>query len=439
MRPLASDFNSGGPELSVDWLRMSPYPASGTFDSRVFDAGSGQSVNWGALTWNSATPSGTGIAMSVRTGNTPTPDGTWSAFTPIATSGGDIPGNTRYVQYRAVLSTTDPNLTPTLSEVTVNGAGDIPPTAVNDTKTVAEDSGATAIDVLANDTDTDGGPKTIASVTQPAHGTVAITGGGTGLTYSPTADYCNDGSPTDDFTYTLNGGSTATVHMTVSCLPDAPTITATDPASPANENNPKVIGTTGAGSPTQVKIYKAAACAGSPDVTGSVTDFTGSGIAVNVADDSSTPLSAKATSAVGDSPCSNTVTYIEDSTAPETAIDTHPSDPSASAAASFTFSGTDLGGSGVASFECQLDGGGFSACTSPQAYSSLADGSHTFEVRAIDQAGNPDPSPASFTWTVETTVPDTLIDSAAHGATNDSTPSFTFHSTKPGSSFECLG
>ena len=87
-----SDFNVGGPELSVDWLHLSPYPASGTFDSRVFDAGPGQSVDWGALSWNSATPSGTGLAISVRTGDTPAPDGTWSAFTPIATSGGDIPG-----------------------------------------------------------------------------------------------------------------------------------------------------------------------------------------------------------------------------------------------------------------------------------------------------------------------------------------------------------
>ena len=35
-----------------------------------------------------------------------------------------------------------------------------------------EDAGATAVAVLANDTDVDGGPKTIASVTQPANGTV---------------------------------------------------------------------------------------------------------------------------------------------------------------------------------------------------------------------------------------------------------------------------
>ncbi len=219
-----SDFNVGGPELSVDWLHLSPYPASGTFDSRVFDAGPGQSVDWGALSWNSVTPSGTGLAISVRTGDTPAPDGTWSAFTPIATSGGDVPGNSRYLQYRAALSTTDPNLTPTLSDVTVNGAGDIPPTAVNDTKTVAQGSGATAIDVLANDTDTDGGPKTIASATQPAHGTVAVAPDNLSLTYTPNPGYCNSDPPasTDDFTYTLNGGSTATVAVTVSCAADIP-------------------------------------------------------------------------------------------------------------------------------------------------------------------------------------------------------------------------
>ena len=52
------------------------------------------------------------------------------------------------------------------------------PTAVDDAATVAEDSGATAIDVLANDTDPDGGAKTIGSASDPANGTVVITGGG---------------------------------------------------------------------------------------------------------------------------------------------------------------------------------------------------------------------------------------------------------------------
>ena len=76
MRPIASDFNSGGSGVSVDWLRMSPYPASGTFQSRVFDAG--QSANWGGLGWNADTTADTSVALSVRTGNTPSPDGTWT-------------------------------------------------------------------------------------------------------------------------------------------------------------------------------------------------------------------------------------------------------------------------------------------------------------------------------------------------------------------------
>ena len=63
-------------------------------------------------------------------------------------------------------------------------ASNEPPTAVNDQKTVAEDSGATAIDVRANDTDPDGGPKTISSATQPAHGTVTVAADGSNLSYA---------------------------------------------------------------------------------------------------------------------------------------------------------------------------------------------------------------------------------------------------------------
>ena len=46
------------------------------------------------------------------------------------------------------------------------------PTAVDDGATVPEDSAASPIDVLANDTDVDGDPKTIASASDPANGTV---------------------------------------------------------------------------------------------------------------------------------------------------------------------------------------------------------------------------------------------------------------------------
>jgi len=124
--------------------------------------------------------------------------------------------------------------------MTVTGVDD-PPKAVADTKTVTEDDPAAAIDVLANDTDVDAGPaKSIESVTQPANGTVVITGGGTGLTYAPNANYCNQppGTAADTFSYKLKGGSTATVSVTVTCVDDNPTavndtktVTEDDPAT----------------------------------------------------------------------------------------------------------------------------------------------------------------------------------------------------------------
>jgi hypothetical protein len=129
-------------------------------------------------------------------------------------------------------SNAPPNIntsTPQSFAITVTAVDD-PPTAVDDPATVTEDDPATAIDVLANDTDPDGGPKLINSVTQPANGTVVITGGGTGLTYQPNPNYCNT-SP-DTFTYTLApGGSTANVNVTVTCVDDAPVVDLNGPAA----------------------------------------------------------------------------------------------------------------------------------------------------------------------------------------------------------------
>jgi hypothetical protein len=100
--------------------------------------------------------------------------------------------------------TLTPGSSSTTVTVTVTCVDD-PPVAVADAATVVEDSGANAINVLANDTDVDAGPKSVASVTQPANGAVAITGGGTGVSYTPNANYCNQppGTTLDTFTYTL--------------------------------------------------------------------------------------------------------------------------------------------------------------------------------------------------------------------------------------------
>ena len=101
-----------------------------------------------------------------------------------------------------------------------------PPVAVDDTPPlIAEDAAATAINVLGNDSDPDGDPLTIASVTQGAIGAVVITGGGSSLTYQPVPD----ANGIDTFTYTIQDGTgneaTATVNITVDPWNDAPSFT----------------------------------------------------------------------------------------------------------------------------------------------------------------------------------------------------------------------
>jgi hypothetical protein len=85
-----------------------------------------------------------------------------------------------------------------------------------------------------------------------------------------------------------------------------------------------------------------------------------------------------------------------DTTPPETIIDSGPSGTVKQKDATFSFSSSEPN----STFECKLDADAFSACVSPTRYTGLVSGSHTFEVRATDAAGNTDPIPASRTWTV---------------------------------------
>jgi hypothetical protein len=61
----------------------------------------------------------------------------------------------------------------------------------------------------------------------------------------------------------------------------------------------------------------------------------------------------------------------------------------------FTFSSTDPS----VTFECSVDAGAFSACTSPHTVPPLAPGGHTFGVRAVNSVGTPG-LPASSAFTV---------------------------------------
>lgn len=93
---------------------------------------------------------------------------------------------------------------------------------------------------------------------------------------------------------------------------------------------------------------------------------------------------------------STPVTFVVDTQGPDTTITDGPTGPVASTAATFAFTADEAD----STYECRLDGGPFAACTSPQRYSGLSEGRHTFEVRSIDAVENRDPSPAARTWSV---------------------------------------
>src|SRR5439155_1497850 len=91
-------------------------------------------------------------------------------------------------------------------------------------------------------------------------------------------------------------------------------------------------------------------------------------------------------------------TWAVDLTAPNTSIDSAPSDPSNDATPSFSFSATEPG----STFECRVDSGSWTGCTSPDTLSpALAEASHTFQVRAA--------TPASSTWVIDTGAPTVTI------------------------------
>ena len=83
---------------------------------------------------------------------------------------------------------------------------------------------------------------------------------------------------------------------------------------------------------------------------------------------------------------------------PTTTITDGPGASTTDPTPSFSFSSSES----ESSFECSLDSGAYSACSSPLTAPRLEDGSHTLSVRATDAAGNTDPTPVSRTFTVQT-------------------------------------
>jgi len=82
---------------------------------------------------------------------------------------------------------------------------------------------------------------------------------------------------------------------------------------------------------------------------------------------------------------------------PNTKITKGPKKKTSKHTARLVFRSTEPG----SSFACSLDGRAFKPCRSPKKYSNLKSGKRSFEVRAIDAAGNLDPTPAKLRWQIK--------------------------------------
>jgi hypothetical protein len=138
----------------------------------------------------------------------------------------------------------------TLNVTAVNDA----PVAVNDSTTVAA-GGVATVSVLTNDTDVDGPSLAVTSVTQGAHGAVAISG--SQVTYTA-ALYVG----ADSFTYTVSDGAggTATATVTVDVTTPARVATGLQVRYDFNEGSGDTIqDTSGAGAPLNLTVKSTSA------------------------------------------------------------------------------------------------------------------------------------------------------------------------------------
>jgi hypothetical protein len=102
-------------------VRLSPgFVPAGTLTSDVLDT---KLVSrFGSIGWKADVPSGTSLAVQVRTGNVGEPDATWSPWsseqTSVESARAGVPAG-RFAQYRAILRTDDPGKSPELRSVSI--------------------------------------------------------------------------------------------------------------------------------------------------------------------------------------------------------------------------------------------------------------------------------------------------------------------------------
>lgn len=188
-------------------------------------------VSGGGATISTPTAKSVRIAGTVSQVNNALSQVTYTA--PVLPVPGFVGGVTLAIDTNDQGNTGAPGPITDHDEVPLNVVPPRTPFASNDTASVAEDSGATTVNVLANDIDVNStvGPTnlTITGVSDPAGGVVTIAADGKSVTYQPDGNFFGN----DSFTYTVesaltdkgDGPHTGSVVVTVNGINDSPTIT----------------------------------------------------------------------------------------------------------------------------------------------------------------------------------------------------------------------
>ena len=350
--------------------------------SDVYAVGFGGTIlHYDGVSW---TPESSGVADDLMTvAGAPDQDGTMSVW--IGGSAGRIL-HTRYaVANQAPVGVPDDYSTAQDQELVVPPPG-----------------------VLANDLDADGDPLHVELVSDVAHGQLDLLPTGW-FTYRPAAGW----SGSDGFTYRVTDGFSSSEVTTVSIL-----------VTPPPDTTP----------PTTTDDAPVAWCNSAVTVTLTATDNGGSGvksITYAVDSDGPTTVDAAATSVVVSGEGTHTITFhaIDNAGNPETdksctvKIDTtSPTTTAAGADADWhngavpvTLTATDnVGGSGVQSITCAVDGGAPTTVDAAMTQVIIDapadhgnDGIHTITFHAIDNAGNPETPDNSCTVRIDTSKPTT--------------------------------
>ena len=336
----------------------------------------------------------------------------------------------------------------TFSVTATDPAGNVDPTPATASWTVDTAAPDVTLSAPTPGSYTNHPAPTVSGTAETAAGDSAVTvdiysGTDTGGTpvQSPTTSVAGDGSwsvqPTNlpDGTYTAQARQTDAVSnigyseattFTVDTVSPAVTLYAPADGTHTNDNAPNVSGSAGTAASDVPTVTVTVTGSGTPVTTTATVSPSGTwqvDLPQSLADGTYTVQAAQQDQAGNTGYATSHITV--DTTAPQTFLDAAPVGVTSSTSATFAFHATDALSQSNTTFQCQLDGGVWGPCTSPQTYFGLANGSHTLTVAATDGAGNQDPVGQTATWTINTALPPITLQNPAIGTdTNDTTPSF---------------